>query len=241
MQIDFARYKALTFDCYGTLIDWETGITERALPWLRAALPGLQPDLLHLAFTAYQAQHQQIRPALPYPEVLRRTYADIRRGLGLAANDDEAAGFAASVGDWPAFPDTVAALAEWQGRYALGILSNVDNASLARTLMRLKAPFAVTVTAEDVGAYKPDLAHFHEAFRRFQALGIAADEILHIAQSKRHDHGPANRLGLASVWVNRQHGRDRPGIAFPSEANPAMEVTGLPSLAEMIRQTPLSA
>jgi 2-haloacid dehalogenase len=117
-------------------------------------------------------------------------------------------------------------------------LSNVDNVSLGHTLLRLRAPFAVTVTAQDVGAYKPDLAHFHEAFRRFAALGISKDEILHVAQSKRHDHGPANRLGLVSVWVNRQHGRSQPGIAFPSEADPALTVNSLAALAELTRQAP---
>jgi 2-haloacid dehalogenase len=232
-MIDFSRYKALTFDCYGTLIDWETGIARLVEPWLERAVPRVPADLVVSAFALMQAKHQQPRPALLYPDVLRRTWRDIESTFGWDADPGRAEAFAASVGDWPPFADTVEALRHLQRSYRLVILSNVDNASLARTLKRLEVPFAFTVTAEDVGSYKPGRPHFERGFARLAEMGIGRHEILHVAQSKHHDIAPANKLGLDSVWVNRRHDRKGTGATLAADAEPMLAVRSLAELAAL--------
>jgi 2-haloacid dehalogenase/putative hydrolase of the HAD superfamily len=229
-MLDFARFRALTFDCYGTLIDWETGIADTVRPWLAGT--GVPEGLVITAFALMQAKHQQVRPALLYPELLRRTWHDVEGTFGWPRDESRAAAFAASVGDWPPFPDTVENLRRLHRHFRLAILSNVDNASLARTLVRLEVPFDLTVTAEDVGAYKPAEPHFERAIASLAAMGIAKDAILHVAQSKHHDVVPGRRHGLATVWVNRRHGRPGSGATLATEAEPDLTVL---SLAELTR------
>ncbi len=233
MAIDFARVKLVTFDCYGTLIDWETGIVDLVRPWLAQLAPALPPDLVLSAFALMQAKHQQARPTLLYPEVLRRTWVDIEGQFGWPADAARATAFAASVPGWPPFADTVAALRVLGTGRKLAILSNVDNASLAGTLPRLDVPFAFTVTAEDVASYKPGAPHFETMLAKAQALGIARDEILHVAQSKHHDIVPGRQFGLTTVWVNRRHGRPGSGATLATDASPDLTVT---SLAELVAQ-----
>ena len=232
--MDFTAFKLMTFDCYGTLIDWETGITERVRPWLAQLPAAPPPDLVLSAFALMQAKHQQVRPALDYPEVMRRTWRDIETTFGWDANPDRAAAFAGSVGGWPPFPDTVAALRRFAAARMLGILSNVDNASLARTRTRLAVPFALTVTAEDVGSYKPSLGHFEAMLDQAHRMGIAQAEILHVAQSKHHDIAPGRQLGLATVWVNRRHGQPGSGATLATDAEPDLTVLSLAELAGLL-------
>ncbi|MCC7276523.1 MAG: HAD-IA family hydrolase [Alphaproteobacteria bacterium] len=228
-MIDITRFKAITFDCYGTLIDWETGIADTVRPWLPD--PAMPIDLVISAFALMQARHQQVRPALLYPEVLRRTWRDVEGTFGWPHDEARGRAFAASAGDWPPFPDTVASLRHLRRFFRLAILSNVDNASLARTLRLLEVPFDLTVTAEDVGAYKPDAPHFERAFAALAGMGIARGDILHVAQSKHHDVVPGRRHGLTTVWVNRRHGRPGSGATLATEAEPDLTVT---SLAELV-------
>ena len=230
-MIDFTRFKACTFDCYGTLIDWDTGISELVRPWLADMHSQVPPDLVVSTFALMQARHQQTRPALLYPEVLRRSWRDIEEQFGWDENPAHATAFAQSVPSWPPFSDTVESLRHLARSYSLGILSNVDNASLAGTLKLLEVPFAFTVTAEDVGSYKPGLAHFEEAFRRLAATGIRKDEILHIAQSKHHDMIPGRHLGLTTVWINRRYGKKGTGATLAATAEPTLTVN---SLAELV-------
>ena len=217
-MIDLRRFKACTFDCYGTLIDWERGIEAVVRPWLAALGSPVPPALVVTAFALIQAKYQQLRPALPYPEVLRRTWTEIEQTFGWDGDEARADAFAASVPRWQPFPDTVASLTVLGRGRALAILSNVDNASLRRTLELLDTPFAFTVTAEDVGAYKPAFPHFERMIETFAGMGIARGEILHVAQSKHHDVDPGRRLGLATVWVNRRHGRTGSGATLATEA-----------------------
>ena len=226
--MDLSRIKLMTFDCYGTLIDWETGIVDLVRPWLPAGLP---PDLVLSAFALMQAKHQQVRPALLYPEVMRRAWRDIEGQFGWPADAARTQAFADQVSDWPPFPDTVAALRTFATRAQLAILSNVDNASLARTLVRLEVPFAFTVTAEDVGSYKPGAPHFEAMLKAARARDIAPDQILHVAQSKHHDIAPGNALGLKTVWVNRRHGKPGSGATLATDAAPHLTVTALAELA----------
>jgi 2-haloacid dehalogenase/putative hydrolase of the HAD superfamily len=230
-MIDFDRFKVLTFDCYGTLIDWETGIEDVVRPWIAQMGAAVPLDLVVSSFAIHQAKHQQVRPALLYTEVMARAWRDIEGTFGWEPNADRAAAFATAAGDWPPFADTVASLRYLSQFYKLAILSNVDNASLKRTLRLLEVPFTLTVTAEDVGSYKPGLPHFNRAFEELGRQGFAKDEILHVAQSKHHDIAPGRQLGLTTVWVNRRHDRKGSGATLATEAEPHLTVT---SLAELV-------
>jgi 2-haloacid dehalogenase len=228
--IDFGPFKALTFDCYGTLIDWDSGISDLVRPWLSDMQSAVPPDLVVSTFALMQARHQQVRPAPLYPEVLRRTWRDIEEQFGWDARPDHAEAFARSVGLWKPFPDTVESLRYLWRSYKLGILSNVDNASIASTLKLLEVPLSTVVTAEDVNSYKPGLAHFEEAIRRFAASGIRKNEILHVAQSKHHDMIPGRQFGLTTVWVNRRHGKKGTGATLAASADPDLTVNSLADL-----------
>jgi 2-haloacid dehalogenase len=221
----------LTFDCYGTLIDWETGILARVRPWLiEAGRPDIPDDLLLTAFALHQARHQQVRPALLYPEVLKLTWRDVTATFGLPDSDEQERLFSESCGDWPPFPDTVDALRRLSARFKLVILSNVDNASLTRSMNLFQAPFLLTVTAEDVGAYKPEAAHFDTAIAHLAELGYSKASILHIAQSRHHDVAPAARLGIPTVWVNRRHGKRGVGATIANAVEPYATILSLTEL-----------
>lgn len=240
-MVEFDRYKVLTFDCYGTLIDWETGIETVVRPWLRALHSQVPADLVITSFALMQAKHQQTRPTLLYPEVLRRTWRDIEGTFGWDEDQARAEAFAASVPDWPPFPDTTECLRYLAGRYRLAILSNVDNASLARTLRLFDVPFELTVTAEDVASYKPGRPHFDRAIAELARRGIASHEILHVAQSKHHDINPGRQLGLTTVWVDRRHGKKGSGATLATNAEPDLTVTSLAELVALHKAAPRTA
>jgi 2-haloacid dehalogenase len=235
-MMDFTRYKVLTFDCYGTLIDWETGIGDLFRSWQAQIALSVPDDLVLSAFALRQAKHQQTQPILLYPEVLRRTLRDIEETFGWEHSAARTDLFASSVGNWPLFADTVESLRYLSRFYKFAILSNVDNASLARTMSRLELPFALTVTAEDVNSYKPNRAHFDAAFAHLAGTGISQNQILHVAQSKHHDIQPARKLGLDCVWVNRRHGKKGSGATIAAEAEADLTVTCLAELADMHRR-----
>jgi 2-haloacid dehalogenase len=217
--LDLSAYDALTFDCYGTLIDWETGIVAALRRW--AEKRGLVID--DAALLAHVSSHESaVQKAMPdalYPEILATVLDRIGHELGIEVDDADRQAFGGSVADWPAFPDSAAALAQLQRRYKLGILSNVDRKSFAASNEKLGVTFDLIVTAEDVGSYKPALNHFHRGLDELAAMGVPRDRVLHVAQSLFHDHVPAKQLGLPSVWINRQAGR--PGATPP----PALAVT----------------
>jgi 2-haloacid dehalogenase/putative hydrolase of the HAD superfamily len=234
-MIDATGKQVLTFDCYGTLIDWESGILARIRPWLiEAGRQDIPDDLMLTAFALHQARHQQPRPALLYPDALALAWRDVAATFGLSESAEQERLFAESCGDWPPFSDTVDALRRLSARFKLVVLSNVDKASLARSMLKLKAPFLLAVTAEDVGAYKPDPAHFNAAIARLAALGYPKDSILHIAQSRHHDVAPAQRLGIPTVWVNRRHGKRGVGATIANAAEPYASVLSLAELAERL-------
>jgi len=227
------KFKALSFDCYGTLIDWETGIEALVRPWLAAINSPIPVDLVLSSFALMQAKHQQVRPALLYSEVMRRTWHDIEGQFGWDADAGHAEAFARSVAEWPPFADTVDSLRYLSQHYKLTILSNVDNASLAGTLKLLQVPFTFTVTAEDVGSYKPGLPHFEKAIQKLGAIGIKKDELLHVAQSKHHDINPGRQLGLTTVWVNRRFNKRGSGATLATDATPHLTVTSLVELVQL--------
>lgn len=198
------RAQALTFDVYGTLIDWESGIVEALTPWAERHGVAADRAALLAAFARFETRRQQENPDTRYPEVLALVFEDIARAFGVTPSGAEAEAFGDSVGDWPAFPDSAEALTYLARHHRLGVISNVDRASFAASNRKLGVAFDVVVTAEDAGAYKPDLAPFRMAVDALAEIGVGFDGILHVAQSLYHDHAPAERLGLASCWIDRQ-------------------------------------
>ncbi|MFD4673904.1 haloacid dehalogenase type II [Lentzea sp. NPDC058450] len=207
--MDLTTFKALSFDCYGTLIDWEAGIAAVLSPWARSAGLSVSDEELLLAYGRAESAVQAATPGALYPEVLAAAFRRTGEALGAEVSDSWAARLGASVPDWPAFADSADALARLASHYQLIILSNVHRDGFAGSNRQLRGEFAAIVTAEDVGAYKPAENHFRALDRTLESLGIERSELLHVAQSLFHDHVPARREGLRSVWINRRH--DRPG------------------------------
>jgi 2-haloacid dehalogenase len=209
MTLDLTDYKALSFDCYGTLIDWEAGIAAVLAPWAREQGLDLTDENLLLAYADIEAAVERDTPGALYPEVLATAFRRTGDGLGHPVSDEWATRLGNSVPDWPAFPDSAGALARLATHYQLIILSNVHRDGFACSNQRLHGDFAAIITAEDVGAYKPAENHFRALDATLPELGVERAELLHVAQSLFHDHVPAKREGLPSVWINRRH--DRPG------------------------------
>ena len=229
-DLDLTAFRALSFDCYGTLIDWETGIAAVLRPWAREqGLEATDEELL-LAYADGEATAEREAPSALYPEVLATAFRATGEQLGAPVSDAWAARLGDSVPDWPAFPDSAEALARLARRYKLIILSNVHRAGFAGSNERLRGDFAAIITAEDVGAYKPAENHFRALDAALPGLGVERAQLLHVAQSLFHDHVPAKREGLPSVWINRRH--DRPGWgATPAPAEEWSFALELPSMA----------
>jgi 2-haloalkanoic acid dehalogenase type II len=226
---DFDRFEALSFDCYGTLIDWEAGIVVGLRHWLDGRRQDLDDEALLAAYAELETGVQAADPAARYPVVLARVLARLGERFGVPATDAETETFGASVGEWPAFPDSPEALARLKRRYRLIILSNIDRASFALSNARLGIGFDAIVTAQDVGSYKPDPRNFEALQRTAADLGVGDGRLLHVAQSLYHDHVPAKAIGLPTVWIDRRAGRQggatptppvevRPDWAFPTLA-----------------------
>jgi 2-haloalkanoic acid dehalogenase type II len=230
-------YAVLTFDCYGTLIDWETGISQALAPWLERSGVSLERDRMLEAFAQLESAQQAATPAMRYPELLAEVHRALAARFGIAADADAAAAFGASVGDWPGFADSAAALAYLQQHYRLVILSNVDRASFARSNAKLGVTFDAIYTAEDIGSYKPDPRNFEYLLRHLAERGIAQEQILHTAESLYHDHIPARRLGLATCWIHRRAGKAGHGATrVPGgEVRPDFRFESLAAMAEAHR------
>ncbi|MCL6728523.1 haloacid dehalogenase type II [Sphingomonas hankyongi] len=202
-----SQFEALSFDCYGTLIDWETGLTRALAPL--AERGEVSPEDILQIYGPVEHETEEEHPGLRYSELLERVYERLASRLGVSALPDEAREFGASVGDWPAFPDTQEALRYLKQHFRLIILSNVDRRSFARSNERLGVEFDHIFTAEDIGSYKPSLRNFEYMLDRLRDTGIEKGRLLHVAQSLFHDHVPANLMGIASAWIDRRH--DKPG------------------------------
>jgi 2-haloacid dehalogenase len=198
-------FKVLTFDCYGTLIDWETGIVNALRPLLRKAPVGRSRDQVLASFARHETAQEAETPGMIYSELLGRVHRRLAEEWGIAASEADHQAFGGSVGDWPAFADTAGSLSYLKGFHNLVILSNVDRKSFARSLRRLGVAFDAVYTAEDIGSYKPDLGNFRYMIGALKRSGHAERDVLHIAQSLFHDHAPANAVGLRSVWIDRRN------------------------------------
>ncbi len=208
-ELDLTAFEALSFDCYGTLIDWEAGIAAVLRPWAREQGLDLGDEELLLVYAGNEAAVERETPSALYPDVLATAFRRTGEKLGAPVSDDWARRLGGSVPDWPAFPDSADALERLRRHYKLIILSNVHRAGFAGSNEHLRGEFAAIITAEDVGAYKPAENHFRALDAALRELGVERIAVLHVAQSLFHDHVPAKREGLPSVWINRRH--DRPG------------------------------
>jgi 2-haloacid dehalogenase len=225
--IRFADFDALTFDCYGTLIDWESGISAG----IRAAagdrgLEGSDADLLE----AYAGQEAGLEEGayLRYREIVARALRGLCAGRGIEVSDAEAAAFGDSVGDWPPFPDSAEALAALKQRFRLGVITNCDDDLFARSQAKLGVEFDWVITAQEAGSYKPSFRNFELAFER---IDVPRERILHVAQSLFHDHVPAKQLGMTTVWIDRRGDIDGSGATPPADASPDMTFPDMRSFA----------
>ena len=200
------EFRVLTFDCYGTLIDWESGIWDALQPLI---MENARVDLTRAralaAFAEFESRHERAAPALPYPAILARVHRSIADSFGLRSNATLDGAFGASVPEWPAFPDTADALRALKEHYRLVILSNVHREGIAGSNRKLGVEFDAIYTADAIGAYKPADKNFTYLLDHLKSdLGMDRSDILHTAQSLHHDHAPANRFRLANAWIDRQ-------------------------------------
>lgn len=211
MTIDYASFDALTFDCYGTLIDWEAGLTAAFRPILSAHGVTADDEDVLVRYARYEAA-AEAGSYRRYRDVLAAGLHGVAGELGFTPTDDEVARFSGSVPDWPAFADSHAALVALKTRFRLGVITNCDDDLFAASNAILGVTFDEIVTAEQAGSYKPSEHNFRLAFER---LGLPPERILHVAQSLFHDHVPAKRLGLTTVWIDRRHARPGSGATPP--------------------------
>ncbi len=231
-RLDFRQYSHLTFDCYGTLINWEAGILAAMRPILARHHVTASDDTILELFGELEAP-EEAKPYQSYRSLLGNVLAGYAERLGFTLADDEKDALGRSVVDWPAFPDTVAALATLAKHYQLVILSNIDDDLFAGTARHLQTDFAAVITAQQVGSYKPNHGHF---LRAQEQLEVPSEKILHVAQSLFHDMVPAKALGLDTVWVNRRHDRPGFGATPPAEAQPDHIVPDMKTLAAEVEQ-----
>ena len=228
-SIDFTAFDALTFDCYGTLIDWETGLLEALRPVLETHDVRAGDERLLKGYARHEAA-LEAGPYLSYRDVLGGSLRALGNDLGFEPSEAELEAFSRSVGHWPAFPDSAAALERLRTRFRLGVITNCDDDLFALSSRRLGGDVDWVVTAQQARAYKPGLRVFELAFER---IDVRRERILHVAQSLFHDHVPAKRLGMTSVWIDRRHGRAGFGATPPAEAQPDLTVADMQSFAEL--------
>jgi len=211
-------FQVLSFDCYGTLIDWETGILEALRPLRERS--GIDPKELLEIYAEVEQDTEEQHPDLIYSKLLEEVHSGLCRRIGVAEDAKEAANFGASVGNWPAFPDSVEALRYLKQHFKLVILSNVDRRSFAGSNRRLGVEFDFIFTAQDIGSYKPNLRNFEYLVARLADNGFDKSKLLHVAQSLFHDHVPANRMGIASAWIDRRHDKTGGGATVLPDPMP---------------------
>ena len=226
MGVTYGDFDVLTFDCYGTLINWEAGIAAAVRFQLGDAVAAHSDEDLLAAFAA--VEHDAEVPYKPYREVLALSLRGMGERLGFAVSDAQASGFGSSVGQWPAFPDSAEALQRLQERFKLAVITNCDDDLFAQSERRLAVSFDYVITAQQAASYKPGHAGFLLAFER---IDEPRERILHVAQSLFHDHVPAKALGMTSVWIDRRQGRGG-GASLDVEAHPDATFTSMAAFAD---------
>jgi 2-haloacid dehalogenase len=226
-MLDFNRFEILTFDCYGTLIDWEQGILHCLRGILAAHGKSVDDAQILQLYGDFEANGEQ-GEYRRYREVLESVVRQFGERLDFVATDVEARSLPDSLPEWRPWPDTVAALQQLRSRFRLGVISNVDDDLFASTRPKLGVEFSQVITAQQARAYKPSLKIFELALNR---VGVPTHRVLHVGQSVYHDVVPAQALGLATVWVNRPSARGGVGAVKAAKGRPDLEVASLAELA----------
>ena len=227
--MNLSQYTVLSFDCYGTLIDWDAGLTRH----LHAIAPEVDADHLLSSYAEHEARIERESPTTRYQDVVARAAMAVAEELGQPIASDAAAAIGASVGSWPPFPDSAAALSRLRQRCTLAALSNTDRQNFVGSSALLGNPFHHAILAEDVGAYKPDARIFAALTSWLRENGFDERQHLHVAQSLYHDHAPAKALGWTTVWINRRHGLASEGASGPKlDVVPDMEFPNMASFAD---------
>lgn len=229
-MINFNQFKVLSFDCYGTLINWETGILS-ALKTILSNHNIHRSDNRILELFAQYESTQESGDYLKYRDVLKNVLDDFGKTFNFTPTESEATALAESIQTWEPFPDTVKALKALKTRYKLTIISNIDDELFAYSAKKLEVEFDWLITAEQVKSYKPSMQNFEIAIQR---MGINPDKLLHVAQSIYHDIVPANTMGITAVWVNRRKGQEGFGATAPASGHPDLEVPDLQSLVSLM-------
>jgi 2-haloalkanoic acid dehalogenase type II len=225
-------FKILTFDCYGTLIDWESGMYAALEPLAARAKRKLARDQVLEAHSRHEATQELATPGKIYSELLAVVYKRLAEEWEVPASWEECLAYGRSIRDWPAFPDSVEALQYLKKHYKLAVLSNVDNASFAHSNERLGVTFDAIFTAEDIGSYKPSERNFNYMLDKLKARGIDKNDILHTAESLFHDIKPGGEMGLATCWIHRRHAQSGFGATVDPGAIPRHDFR-FTSLAEL--------
>ena len=231
MSLNFAQFKFVTFDCYGTLIDWETGILDA----FRSILKSHNKDLNDAEILNLYAELESVIEGgefRPYREVLKEVVRGFGARLGFKSTEQEADSLPESVKDWRPFPDTVSALKSLARHYKLCIISNIDDDLFAQSARQLDVPFHVVVTALQARSYKPSHSNFQLALNK---IGAPKEQLLHVAESLFHDIVPARALGIKNVWVDRSKGK-RGRASRTADVKPDLEVRDLKTLAELVER-----
>ena len=233
---DFSQFRVFSFDCYGTLIDWETGILSALRPLLATHGKSLGDATLLELYGELEAdaEAEQGQPFLNYHEVLQSVVRGFGERLGFNPSESEVKSLSASVSSWQPFPDTIEALRKLKTRYRLAIISNIDDVLFAASARKLQVEFDYVITAQQARAYKPSLKIFHLAQQR---IGLPPEQWLHVGQSVYHDVIPAKSLGLATIWVNCASRRHGIGAVRSATGQPDLEVPDLKTLAELAQAT----
>lgn len=227
-MIDFDNYEALSFDCYGTLIDWESGILQALKPILSNYSINLRDNEILELYAEIESKAEAGK-YVKYREILREVVRQFGDSLHFLPTSSEVNSLVDSLGDWKPFPDTVQALQTLKKKFKLAIISNVDDDLFVLSTKHLKVEFDWIITAEQVRSYKPSLHNFEFALRR---MSLSPEKILHIAQSIYHDIIPAKTLGLSTVWINRRKYQEGFGATLPASGHPDLEVPDLKTLVE---------
>jgi 2-haloacid dehalogenase len=231
--IDLRRHDVMSFDCYGTLVDWETGILGALRPLLAVHRVEAADDAILEAYARLEAKAEE-GPYVPYRQVLARVVQGFAREHGFAVSRAERDYLTGSLPRWPLFPDTAAALRRLSRYFRLGVISNIDDDLFAATRERLGFTFDWVVTAEEAESYKPARRSFELAVRE---AGGDPGRWVHVAQSLWHDVGPARELGMTTIWVNRRRGREGSGATPEAAATPHLEVADLDELAGLVERS----
>ncbi|CAN5285989.1 HAD-IA family hydrolase [soil metagenome] len=217
------NFKALTFDCYGTLIDWESGMIEGLKPLTDRLRGSLTRNQILEAHARQESTQQRYTPARRYSDLLAIVYKRLAEEWSIPVTLDDCDAYGQSIRNWPAFTDSAAALRYLKDHYKLVILSNVDNRSFAFSNEKLGVAFDAIITAEDVGSYKPSAQNFEYLIEQLGMRGLAKADILHTAESLFHDHKPANAHGLATCWIYRRHAQKGFGATMDPGGMPRID------------------